>query len=180
MADHHRRWAPAVTLPLALTGLGLSAYLTWVHYAEPRALSCPDTGVINCTKVTTSTESMIFGVIPVALTGAVYFLAMTGLTVPPAWRARSPWLRRARLAGVLAGVGMVCYLVYVEAVVVHAICLYCTAVHVATVALFVAVLAATLFPPLDSADLDPVDDGGNSGRASLEPSMTDPSTSTRD
>jgi uncharacterized membrane protein len=143
-----------VTFPLGVIGLGLSTYLTWVHYTEPRALSCPDTGVVNCTKVTTSPESMIFGLIPVALTGALYFLAITGLTLPAAWRSRSPLLGRVRVAGAVAGIGMVCYLVYVEAVVVHAICLYCTAVHVVTFALFVAVLAATLFPPLTDTDAD--------------------------
>ena len=169
MADRHPRWGPAVTLPLALVGLGLSTYLTWVHYTEPRALSCPDTGVINCTKVTTSPESMIFGVLPVALTGALYFLVMTGLTVPVAWRASSPWLSRGRLAGAVVGIGMVCYLVYVEAVVVHAICLYCTAVHVVTFGLFVAVLTATLFPPLTDADASPVDDDEDGG-ANLDPS----------
>lgn len=152
MADRFPRWRAAVTLPLALMGLGLSSYLTWVHYADPRALSCSDTGVINCTKVTTSPESMIFGVIPVALLGALYFLAMTGLTLPGAWRSSGALVWRVRLGGVIAGIGMVCYLVYVEAAIVHAICLYCTAVHVVTLSLFVAVLAATVLSPLDHPD----------------------------
>lgn len=159
-----------MTLPLALAGLGLSAYLTWVHYTEPRALSCPDTGVINCTKVTTSPESMIFGAIPVALTGALYFLVMTGFNLPAAWRASSPWLSRARLAGAVGGIGMVCYLVYVEAVLVHAICLYCTAVHVVTFALFLAVLSATLLTPLT----DGVDDTDPSGASPATVSIPPP------
>jgi uncharacterized membrane protein len=165
VADRAPRWAPWATLPLAVVGLGLSTYLTWVHYTEPRALSCPDTGVINCTKVTTSPESMIFGVLPVALAGALYFLAVTGLTLPAAWRSPSRSLARARLAAAVGGIGMVCYLVYVEAVVVHALCLYCTAVHVVTFALFVTVLAATLFPPLADTDAD-----AELQHASLEPS----------
>jgi uncharacterized membrane protein len=152
MADRAPRWAPIATATLTVAGLGLSAYLTWVHYAEPRALSCPDTGAINCTKVTTSPESMIFGVIPVALTGVVFFVAMTALVLPAAWRPEAPrWLPRARLALAIAGVGMVAYLVYVEAVVVHALCLWCTAVHVVTFGLFVAVLAATVLRPIDDA-----------------------------
>jgi uncharacterized membrane protein len=36
----------------------------------------------------------------------------------------------------------VCYLVYVELIVLRAICLYCTAVHVVTFLLLAAVLAA--------------------------------------
>ena len=147
------RWAPVVTLPLALVGLALSTYLTYVHYAEPRSLSCPDTGVVNCTKVTTSPESMLFGVIPVALAGAVYFLLLAALLAPAAWRSSRRELMVARLATVVGGVGMVCYLVYVEAVVVHALCLYCTGVHVIMFALFVAVLAATVLPAPDPRDM---------------------------
>lgn len=138
------RWAPWVTFPLALVGLGLSTYLTYVHYVEPRSLSCPDTGVVNCTKVTTSPESMLFGVIPVALAGALFFLVLTALVAPQAWRAHRREVSLARTAAVVAGVGMVSYLVYVESVVVHALCLYCTGVHVVMFLLFVAVMAATV------------------------------------
>ena len=141
-----------MTLVLTVAGLGVSTYLTYVHYAEPRALSCPDTGVINCTKVTTSPESMLFGFLPVALAGALYFLAMSVLVTPRAWRAQSRLVPAARVFGAVSGVAMVCYLVYVEAVVVHALCLYCTVVHVIAFALFIAVLAAALVPePLDAS-----------------------------
>ena len=146
MADRAPRWAALVTLPLAVAGLALSTYLTYVHYAEPRALSCPDTGAINCTKVTTSPESMLFGFFPVALAGALFFVAITALMLPVAWRSTSRVVSWLRLGGAVAGVGMVCYLVYVEAVEVKALCLYCTGVHVIMFALFVAVLAAWLFP----------------------------------
>ena len=138
-----------MTLPLAVAGLALSIYLTYVHYAEPRSLSCPDTGVINCTKVTTSPESVLFSFLPVALAGALYFLVMTVLVTPPAWRSRLPALTVARMVGGIGGVAMVCYLIYVEAVVVHALCLYCTVVHVIAFALFIAVLAAALLPEVD-------------------------------
>lgn len=141
------RWAAAVTLPLALLGLAISTYLTYVHYVEPRALSCPDTGIVNCTKVTTSPESMLFGAIPVALAGALYFVAVTILMLPAAWRATAYRLGQLRIGAVVAGIGMVCYLVYVEAVKVHALCLYCTAVHLVTFLLFVAVLSAWVAQP---------------------------------
>lgn len=155
MADRAPRWAAPVTLPLALLGLGLSTYLTYVHYAEPRALSCPDTGVVNCTKVTTSPESMLFGFFPVALAGALFFLVVTALMLPAAWRSASRLIGQLRLAAAIAGVGMVCYLVYVEAVEVKALCLYCTGVHVIMFALFVAVLAAWLFPSVEDVEVEP-------------------------
>ncbi|HET6818627.1 MAG TPA: vitamin K epoxide reductase family protein [Mycobacteriales bacterium] len=130
-----------VTLALSVAGLGTSAYLTYTHYAEPAALACPDTGVVNCVKVTTSSESMV-GPVPVAVLGIVFFAGMLLLSLPWMWRARNPWVSRARLAGVAVGMVSVLYLVGVELLSLHAICLWCTAVHVLTFALFVACLAA--------------------------------------
>lgn len=133
---------------LCLLGLGISAYLTSAHYSTGTVLSCPDTGVINCLKVTTSSQSMIFGVIPVAVTGLGYYLVMTALCSPWAWRAAIPTLRAARLLGALAGIGMVCYLVFVELVQVDAICLWCTGIHAVTFVLFLTVVAAVVLEPL--------------------------------
>ena len=45
------------------------------------ALVCSDTGAINCTKVTTSPQSVIFG-IPVAVLGLAYFVPMIALCLP--------------------------------------------------------------------------------------------------
>jgi uncharacterized membrane protein len=144
------RWAAAVTLPLALIGLGLSIYLTYQHFHHGTTfLGCRESAHINCLKVTTSSESEIFGHIPVALTGLAYYVAMVALVSPWAWRAANPWIGRLRLAGAVAGVGMVCYLVFVEAVQLKAICLYCTGVHTVTFLLFLAILAAYLLRPLD-------------------------------
>lgn len=140
------RWAAPLTLSISAAGLGASAYLTWSHYAAPTALSCPDTGAINCVKVTTSAQSMVFGTIPVAVLGLAFFTAMIALCLPVAWRARSPWVSRARVVAAIAGIGWVLYLVGVELLAVHAICLWCTGVHVLAFALFVAVVAASLAP----------------------------------
>lgn len=136
-------WAAPVTVTLSVVGLAVAGYLTWSHYTTPLALACPDTGVINCTKVTTSPQSMLFGVLPVALLGLGYFAALVGLNLPAAWRSPRPAVRRCRLAAVGVGVASVVYLVYVELFVVDAICLYCTAVHVVTVLLFAATAVAT-------------------------------------
>ncbi len=143
------RWAWPATLPLAVIGLGVSAYLTYAHFNTSVVLSCPETGHINCTKVTTSAQSEIFGHIPVALAGLLYYVIMVALVTPWAWRAANPWIGRLRMAGAIAGLGMVCYLVFVEAVQLKAICLYCTAVHIITFLLFMVVLAAYLLRPLD-------------------------------
>jgi uncharacterized membrane protein len=147
-------WAWPLTLAIATCGLGLAAYLTYVHFTDPASLSCPDTGVVNCLKVTTSSQSEIFGVIPVAVAGLAFFAGMVVLCTPWAWRAANPWVARLRLAGAVAGIGMVVYLVYVEAVQLHALCLYCTAVHGLTFLLLLAILAATLLRPIAVVDGD--------------------------
>jgi uncharacterized membrane protein len=120
----------------ATLGLAISIYLTIEHYTTSTTLACPDTGVVNCVKVTTSPQSTILG-IPVAVLGLVFFAAMGILTLPRLWHDRSSTVRWTRLG--LAGVGVVTvlYLLYVELFVVDAICLWCTAVHVLTIALFV-------------------------------------------
>lgn len=143
------RWAPTVTLALVLAGAAVAGYLTIEHYTSSLTLACPDTGVVNCAKVTTSPESTLLGV-PVALLGLLWFLGLLPLMLPASWRRRR-WLV-PRLVAVAAGVPMVVYLVYVEAVRVRALCLYCTAVHVIAVLLFavVAVAAALTEAPGDA------------------------------
>ena len=110
------------------------------HYSDPTALACPDTGIVNCTLVTTSSWSVVLGV-PLAVLGLVWAVVMTGLTVPWAWRAAAPWVDGARLPVSGAGAAMVLYLVYVELFRIGAICLWCTAMHVTAVCLFGVVLA---------------------------------------
>jgi uncharacterized membrane protein len=59
-----------------------------------------------------------------------------------------PWIGWLRLALSTAGVFMVFFLVWAELFRIDAICLWCTAVHVVTVALFgVLVFAAASVPP---------------------------------
>ncbi len=134
-------WAVATSLGLALVAVAIASYLTVTHYADPSALACPDTGVVNCTLVTTSPESMVFG-IPVAVIGLVWSLAVVGLCLPLAWRAQAEWVDRARLLATGAGALVVVYLVYTELFRIGAICLWCTAMHVTALALFGVVMGA--------------------------------------
>jgi uncharacterized membrane protein len=137
---HVPRWLLWGSLLLALGGLGVSAYLTYAHYASASVLSCPDTGLINCQKVTTSPQAMLFGAIPVATLGLLYFVGMSALTAPWAWHRLSRVTDAARTSLAFAGMGFVVYLVYVEVHVLGAICLYCTVVHALTFLLFAATL----------------------------------------
>lgn len=147
------RWLQVSTLVLAVAGLAVSAYLTYEHFTASTTLACPDTGAINCVKVTTSSYSTVVG-FPVALLGLFFFLAVSPLMLPTAWRATQPWLSRVRLLAVTLGVLFVLYLVWAELFRIDAICLWCTAVHGLTLALFACVLlgeAARAPTPSDHA-----------------------------
>jgi uncharacterized membrane protein len=133
---------------LALLGLADSAYLTYTHFNGNVLAGCSATGAVNCTKVTTSSQSEIFGHIPVAIVGLAYFVVVTALMTPWAWRLRNEWLHRLRLLMTGAGMGMVIYLVIAE-IQIKAICEYCTGVHIINFLLFLVVLAAFLLRPVD-------------------------------
>jgi uncharacterized membrane protein len=130
-------------LLLTLAGLAVSTYLTIAHYATSDVLLCNSNGVVDCESVTTSPESQVFGV-PVADLGVLYFVGMAALCLPWAWRAANPLVSRLRLAGAGVGVLFVVYLVTAELVLIGRICLWCTAVHVITVALAVLLLTTAL------------------------------------
>jgi uncharacterized membrane protein len=133
-------WLQLTTWIISLLGLGVSTYLTITHYDTGVPLACSDNGVINCALVTSSPESMVFGVIPVAVLGLAFFVFMVAATSPWAWRSRYPQVAMVRLASVVVGIGFVLYLVYTELFTLDHICLWCTSVHVLTFVLFVLVL----------------------------------------
>jgi uncharacterized membrane protein len=142
-ARQHRAappWLQWTTLGLSLVGLGVSLYLTIAHYTTATTLACPETGIVNCAKVTTSPQSMLFGVIPVAVLGLGFYLFLTAINSPWAWRSGWPALRWARLGALISGVAFVLYLIYTELFTLDAICLWCTSVHVITILLFVLVV----------------------------------------
>ena len=89
-------WLQAASLGLSLVAVGVASYLTVTHYTDPAALACPDTGIVNCTLVTTSSWSVVLGV-PLAVLGLVWAVVMTGLTSPWAWRAGARWVDGARV-----------------------------------------------------------------------------------
>ena len=132
-----------------MLGLADSSYLTYTHF-HPGALICKSGGTIDCAKVTTSSQSEIFGHIPVAVVGLVYFAVMTLLMTPWAWRMRNEWVHRFRLVATGGAMGMVIYLVAVE-IHLKAICEYCTGVHILNFLLFFVVLAAFLLRPIEDA-----------------------------
>lgn len=137
-------WTPVVGLVLAAAGLAVSGYLAVEHFTASTVLACPDRGVLNCVKVTTSEQSAVFGV-PVTVLGLGYFLAMLLVSLPAQWRSPNPALRHGRLGLATIGVVFVGYLVYAELFILDAICLWCTAVHVLAIALFAVTAVGTAY-----------------------------------
>lgn len=121
-------------------GLGVSVYLTLAHYSPAVTLVCSNSGAINCAKVTTSPQSIIFGV-PVAVLGLVYFVPMLILSLPMLYRNANRTFAFARLALAVTGMAFVLYLVYAELFIIHAICLWCSSVHVMTFIIFSLVVS---------------------------------------
>ena len=132
----NRSTAAWASLVLCVLGLAVSIYMTYEHFTGNKTLACPAGATFNCQAVTTSQWADFLGV-PVAVAGLAYFVVMTVLCLPVAFNERTGVLR---LIGVIVGIISVLYLVYVELFEVHAICLWCTAVHVITLLLLGTVI----------------------------------------
>jgi uncharacterized membrane protein len=105
------------TAVLALGGLGIAAYLTYVHYAGA-AIACSTGG---CEKVQTSSYAELAG-IPVAVIGLVgYFLILLTAFVAGELGAV------AAVALTLGGFAFAVYLIYVQVALIEALCIWCLA-----------------------------------------------------
>ena len=104
-------------LVLAVIGLGLASYLTYVHYSGIKP-ACSLGG--SCEKVQTSAYSHLAGV-PVALMGLIGYVSILILLLAP----ETETTRFATVAVTAAGFGFSAYLTYRELFSIHAICEWC-------------------------------------------------------
>ena len=137
ITDRHLRLAAII---LALIGLGVAGYLTYVHYEEIRPV-CGLGG--DCVKVQASEWSKLAG-IPVALLGLIgYAVIFVSLFVPG---------EEALIAGALTsliGFGFSAYLTYRELFTIDAICQWCVASAIIMTLLAVVTTARLLRAPGD-------------------------------
>ena len=124
---------------LSLAGLGISIYLTIVHFVGTQILACAGGGAISCEVVTTSAQSRFLGM-PVSVLGLSYFVAAVALYSPWAWWAGAKVIHLIRIAASAIGMCMVLWLLTAELVIIKKICLWCTGVHIITFILFVITL----------------------------------------
>ncbi len=126
---------------LSLVGVALSAYLFYAHLNTTAVLACPENATINCAKVTTSPQSYFLG-IPVSLLGLLFYVAFSVVNFPRFAAGRALGILRFAMA--LVALGFVLWLVYAELLLVGAICLYCTGVHLVTLFIFLLVVYSSV------------------------------------
>ena len=154
-------WLQITSLVLAVLGLAISAYETYAHYSNSALLGCPSGrgGTFDCAAVITSSQSMVFNVLPVAVLGLAFYVFAVVIFSPWAWRFTGGTVRlggwtlritsrgvdTVRLGSSIVGMGFVMYLIYAE-FQIGSICEYCTGVHVVTFLLFcITVVSAALW-----------------------------------
>lgn len=149
-ASRHIRLSRLLLIP-GIVGLLDATYLTSAHYSG-RPVACSVLG--GCEQVTTSAYATIGG-IPLALFGAFYYLAVILLIIV------SIELWNKRILGMIAlltGIGFIVSLVllYLQAYVINAFCLYCLVSAASTTIIFFVTLylfrfnRSTASVPLDT------------------------------
>jgi uncharacterized membrane protein len=111
---------------VALAGLGVAGYLTYVHY-RPAALLCTAGG--GCETVQESDYAELLG-IPVALLGLVGYVTVLALVV---WDTALARTLTAAIA--LTAAGFAVYLIVLQAFVIDAWCVWCLVNDLAVVPL---------------------------------------------
>jgi uncharacterized membrane protein len=128
--------------PLAVIGLAVAVYLSYVEVSEMRAVCGP---VGNCNAVQSSPYAKLFGILPIAVMGMGGYIAILAVWFFQQF-GPAPLKRQARL--VLWGLGIFSvlfssYLTFLEPFVIGATCALCLASAVAvTIILWVSILPA--------------------------------------
>ncbi len=129
---------------LAMAGMGVSAYLTYTHYAD-QPIMCA--GLSGCDAVENSKYSTLLD-IPVGLLGTLFCAGLLALVL--ARMARLPlaeeWAPLAAFSMTLAGVAFAAYLTYIELFVLEAICIWCTSFAGIVTAAWLITLVDVLAP----------------------------------
>lgn len=121
------------SIVLALVGVGISGYLTYVHF-NMDALVCAGGG---CEIVQQSQYSEIMG-IPIAVMGLLMFIAVIALVIVRERMVNYAYLANAGIMLLLvSSLLYFAYLTYLEMNVIHAWCQWCVATSIVTLVLFI-------------------------------------------
>lgn len=128
-----RRPLTIISLILGIVGLGLSVYLTYVHY-NIDALVC---GTGGCEIVQTSQYSEMFG-IPIAVFGVIMFATLiVAIILREQVDAYADMIGTGIVVVLLMAVLYWAYLSYLEANVIHAWCQWCIATSLVTLTMLI-------------------------------------------
>ena len=143
-------WAWRLSLALAVLGMLVSGYLTWIKVSNTQAFC---SGVGDCEAVNSSAYSEIRGV-PVAVLGFAAYLAIAALLAAEKRLAALREYAPLAIFGLaLTGTLYSAYLTYVELFVIKAVCPYCVAsALIITTVLILSILR--LLRGLTSSDAD--------------------------
>ena len=116
-------------MALALLGAADALYLT-IHHLTGQSVRCTVTG--GCSQVLASSYAKIGGV-PTAAFGVLAYFAVFSLATLAVFGYR--WARTAMALVVASMLAVTCWLLYVQAFVLHAFCQYCLLSALLTIAL---------------------------------------------
>src|SRR5215471_4533398 len=136
-------WSQPLLLMLSLVGAVIAIYLTAVHY-ENAPLLCSTRGLIDCSRVLSSPYSVVPGTsVPITVPG-LFWCAVSAALAIVGLRLLRPQVQHriqlAQFAWSLLGMLTVLYLVYVELVLLHTICAWCTGLHVVILITFLTTI----------------------------------------
>lgn len=116
--------------------------MTAVHY-EQVPLLCSASGVVDCQRVTSSVYSLVPGTaIPITIPGLIWTLGSAVFALLEwRWLAQNRQVTLAHWLWSLLALVAALYLVYVEIVRLHTLCLWCTGLHAIILAIFLLTLA---------------------------------------
>jgi len=134
-----------ILLAMSAVGVWASGTVLVLFYTLNQQLPLCPTGTywgirLDCGYVLSSSYSKVFGV-PLELLAMVYFLVNIGMVYVIAFGSDRAAKSTANVlfAWRFLGVAIVPYLVFVELFLLHAICVYCTIMHVAILIDFVVI-----------------------------------------
>jgi uncharacterized membrane protein len=136
----------AILIAMSVVGLLSAAEVLFTYYLAKQSLPFCSTGgsffgaTIDCNLVLGSKYSQIFG-IPLELFAVAYFIINLILVYIVSFGRESIFERAMGIlfAWRFVGLMIVPYLIFIEFVVLRAVCVYCTTMHVAIVADFIVI-----------------------------------------
>jgi uncharacterized membrane protein len=129
-----------VVLIAAAAGVGVSIYLTAVHFAGI-PLACPTNAAFNCEQVLSSSYAVVAGsAVPTSAAGILWFAVSALLAGAMLLRHPTPVWSRLQMVWSTLGLLTVLFLVYLEIVRLGAVCVWCTVAHTLVLVIFLVTL----------------------------------------